>query len=185
MISHRRRNVVDLTAIALGLAIGAILAALLLPLARAQADLPDAGTLDRAALIAPVDAGPAAVAPPPNVEPATVDAGLDLASWIWARFRTGQAGLALIVGLQALGLFAIKRWEWVGRIFPRLTRPRALAAVSSLTGSLATVVPIALAGASFVVPLLVAAGTAVGVFLMPTPTQVAGQTVSSGEAVPT
>ena len=38
MISHRRRNVIDLTAIALGLAIGAILAALLLPLARAEAD---------------------------------------------------------------------------------------------------------------------------------------------------
>lgn len=37
MISHRRRNVIDLTAIALGLAIGAILAALLLPLARAEA----------------------------------------------------------------------------------------------------------------------------------------------------
>lgn len=184
MISSRRRNLTDLSAIAIGLLIGLILAALLLPMARAEAEI-DAGALDRAALIAPVDAGPAVVAPPPSVEPATVDAGLDLASWLWQRFRTGQAGLALIVGLQALGLFAIKRWEWVGRIFPRLTRPRALAAVSSLTGSLATVVPIALAGASFVVPLLVAAGTAVGVFLMPTPTQVAGQTVPSGEAVPT
>jgi len=188
MISRHRRNVIDLSAVAIGLLIGLILAALLLPLAKAEADagppvaLVDAGTVDR---IVAADHAPAIVAAPPTVEPASVDEGLSLASWLWQRFRTGQATAAMIVMLQVLGLAAIKRWAWVGARLPRLTRGRALAAVSSLTGSLATIAPLALAGSAVGNALGGAVLAAVGVYLLPAPAQIAGQTVPSGEAVPT
>ena len=144
--------------------------------------LVDAGTVDR---IVAADHAPPVIAAPPTVEPASVDEGLSLASWLWQRFRTGQATAAVIVLLQVLGLAAIKRWAWVGARLPRLTRGRALAAVSSLTGSLATIAPLALAGAAVGNALGEAVLAAVGVYLLPAPAQIAGQTVPSGEAVPT
>lgn len=164
----------------------------------ARMALADAGPpldLDAGPPVALVDAGvdrivaadhaPAVIAAPPTVEPASVDEGLSLASWLWQRFRTGQATAAVIVLLQVLGLAAIKRWAWVGARLPRLTRGRALAAVSSLTGSLATIAPLALAGAAVGNALGGAVLAAVGVYLLPAPAQIAGQTVPSGEAVPT
>ena len=45
MISRHRRNVIDLSAVAIGLLIGLILAALLLPLAKAEADARQPGKL--------------------------------------------------------------------------------------------------------------------------------------------
>lgn len=188
MISRHRRNVIDLSAVAIGLLIGLILAALLLPLAKAEADagppvaIVDAGVIDR--VVASDHAAPT-IAPPPPVEPTTVTEGADLATWIWSRFRNGQAGAGLIVLLQAVGLLAIRRWSWVSLRLPRLVRGKALAAVSSFTGALATLVPIAVAGAPIATPLIGAVIAAIGVYLYPTPTQIAGQTVPSGEAVPT
>lgn len=131
-------------------------------------------------------ADPGAVRPPPpNVEPSTVAEGADLASWIWSRFRNGQAGAAAIVLLQALGLLAIKRWSWVSLRLPLLVRGKALAAVSSLTGGLGTLAPLAIAGAPIATPLVGVVLAAVGVYLLPAPAQIAGQTVPSSEAVPT
>jgi hypothetical protein len=174
MISHRHFPTL------LGAIIGATLVLVYLwaRLAMADAGPPvpvlDAGVVDR--VVAADHAAPV-VAAPPSVEPATIDDGLSLASWLWERWRTGQAGVAIVVALQALGLLAIRRWAWVSRALPRLTRGKALAAVSAFVGSLATVVPVALAGASVVVPLALAAITSVGVYLMPAPTQIAGETV--------
>ncbi len=184
MIAHHRSTLISAL-----LGAGIVLLYLWARAAYAEADDPpplvvDAGSLDRAALIAPVDAGQAMPAPP-SVEPASVGDGLDLASWIWTRFRNGQAGAGLIVALQALGLLAVRRWAWVSARLPRLVRGKALAAVSSLTGALATLVPLAVAGAPIVTPLVGAVIAAIGVYLYPTPTQIAGQTVPSGEAVPT
>ena len=144
---------------------------------------PDAATVDR--VVAADHAAPSIAPAPPPVEPATIGEGADLASWIWSRFRNGQAGAGLIVLLQAVGLFAIRRWAWVSTKLPRLVRPKALAAVSSFTGALATLVPIAIAGAPIATPLIGAVLAAIGVYLYPAPVQIAGQTVPSGEAVPT
>lgn len=174
MISHRHFPTL------IGAIVGATLVLVYLWARLAMADAGpvdtalDAGVIDR--VVAADHAAPA-IAPPPAVEPQSVDDGLALADWLWTRFRTGQAGVALVVALQALGLFAIRRWAWVSRILPRLTRGKALAAVSAFVGSLATVVPVALAGASVVVPMALAVITSVGVYLMPAPTQVAGETV--------
>ena len=152
------------------------------PLDAGQA-LPPAPAIDR---VVAADHAPPSLAPaPPPVEPATIGEGADLASWIWSRFRNGQAGAGLIVLLQAVGLFAIRRWAWVSQRLPRLMRPKALAAVSSFTGALATLVPIAIAGAPIATPLIGAVLAAIGVYLYPAPVQIAGQTVPSGEAVPT
>ena len=151
---------------------------------RAQvAELYDAGPVDP--VVAADHAAPSLAPAPPPVEPATIGEGADLASWIWSRFRNGQAGAGLIVLLQAVGLFAIRRWAWVSTRLPRLVRPKALAAVSSFTGALATLVPIAIAGAPIATPLIGAVLAAIGVYLYPAPVQIAGQTVPSGEAVPT
>jgi len=151
---------------------------------RAQvAELYDAGPVDR--VVAADHALPAVAPAPPPVDPATIGEGADLASWIWSRFRNGQAGAGLIVLLQAVGLFAIRRWAWVSAKLPRLVRPKALAAVSSFTGALATLVPIAIAGAPIATPLIGAVLAAIGVYLYPAPVQIAGQTVPSGEVVPT
>ena len=169
-----------------GAIIGAILVslAILALTARAEADPPDAGpSLDRAALIVstpPVDAGTVA----PVVAPQTIDEGLGLARWVWAQFRAGRVAPALTVLLQALGLLAIARWSWVAARLPRLTRGKALAAVSSLTASLAGLVPLAVDGAPVGGSLAMAVVAAVGVYLLPGPRVVAGQTVPSGE-VPT
>lgn len=162
----------------------------------------DAGQLSPApvAAVEPLDAGPPptidrvvladhavpAITPaPPPAEPTTVSEGADLASWIWSRFRNGQASAGLIVLLQAIGLASIRRWAWVSAKLPRLVRPKALAAVSSFTGALATLVPLAIAGAPIATPLIGAILAAIGVYLYPAPVQIAGQTVPSGEAVPT
>ncbi len=183
MIAHYRSTVISAL-----LGAGIVLLYLWARAAFAAADDPpmvalDAGVVDRVVL---ADHAAPAVAPaPPPVEPATIGEGADLASWIWSRFRNGQAGAGLIVLLQAVGLFAIRRWAWVSAKLPRLMRPKALAAVSSFTGALATLVPIAIAGAPIATPLIGAVLAAIGVYLYPAPVQIAGQTVPSGEAVPT
>lgn len=137
------------------------------------------GAADR--VVASDHALPTPMSTPPSVDLLTVSDGFELASWIWLRFKNGQAAAGLIVALQAIGLFAIRRWSWVSLRLPRLVRGKALAAVSSFTGTLATLVPVAVAGAPVATPLAGAVLAAVGVYLMPTPTMIAGQTVPSGE----
>lgn len=172
-----------------GALIGAVLVTVAILALTARADaLPDAGpSLDRAALIVstpPVDAGPVDAGPvaSPTVEPRTVDEGIGLARWVWGEFRAGRVAPALTVLLQALGLLAIARWTWVSARLPRLVRGKALAAVSSLTGTLAGLVPLAVAGSPVGGPLALALITAVGVFLLPGPKEVAGQTVPGAVA---
>ena len=113
MISSRRRNLTDLSAIAIGLLIGLILAALLLPMARAQADLPDAGTLDRAVLIAPapVDAPADDPPPPAKVKPGLVARGLDLAGPLG---RLALGGIACLLVARLLSWQRAKR-GWLRR----------------------------------------------------------------------
>jgi hypothetical protein len=136
----------------------------------------DAGVIDRVVAADHADRA-APVAAPPPVEPATVDEGLTLGRWVWAQFRAGRVAPALIVLLHLLGLVAIRRWSWVARRLPRLTRGRALAAVSSLTGSLAALTPLVATDAALAGPLYGAIAAAVGVYLLPGPTQIAGETV--------
>lgn len=172
MITHLRSTLI-------GWAIGsAIILLTVAILSRTSWGAPEP-PIDRAALVVS-DAPP--VSAPPSVAPATVDEGQDLAQWVWDQFRAGRAALALIVGLQALGLVAIKRWAWVSQVFPRLKRGKALAATSSLVGSLAGLAPLAIAGASPWSGLVIAIGAAIGVYLLPGPAEVAGETVPSGAA---
>ena len=174
MIIHHKPTVV-------GALIGAtlVIAYLWIRAATAQpapVDL-DAGVstaaLDRAALVTAPDAGVAA----PPVEPRTIDEGFALGRWVWAQLKAGHVAPALIVLLQAIGLFAVRRWAWVSTRLPRLVRGKALAAVTSLTGSLAALVPLAVGGAAVAGPLVGALIAAVGVYLMPGPVEAAGQTV--------
>lgn len=96
-----RNHAVTLLVFAVSLVLSWLLLARL-----AAADI-DAGQMVPVAAVEPLDAGPPptvdhivladhaapAVTPaPPPVEPATVSEGADLASWIWSRFRNGQAG---------------------------------------------------------------------------------------------
>ena len=112
MISSRRRNLTDLSAIAIGLLIGLILAALLLPMARAQADLPDAGTLDRAALLAPAPADVPPDDPPPAAKsPGIVARALDAAGPLG---RLALGGIACLLAARLLAWQRAKR-GWLRR----------------------------------------------------------------------
>ena len=119
MISRHRRNVIDLSAVAIGLLIGLILAALLLPLAKAEADavppvaLVDAGTdpivvSDHAVhLVAPSDDPP----PVAKAAPSAVDRILDVAGPV------GRGALGGIACLAVAWLLARARdrWGWLRR----------------------------------------------------------------------
>ena len=118
MISRHRRNVIDLSAVAIGLLIGLILAALLLPLAKAEADagppvaLVDAGAVDRVVasdhavhLVAPSDD------PPPATKPGSslADRVLEVAGPV------GRGALGGIACLAVAWLLARARdrWGWL------------------------------------------------------------------------
>ena len=117
MISRHRRNVIDLSAVAIGLLIGLILAALLLPLAKAEADagpsvaLVDAGAdpivvSDHAVhLVAPSD-DPSPVAKP---GPSLADRVLEIAGPV------GRGALGGIACLAVAWLLARARdrWGWL------------------------------------------------------------------------
>jgi len=114
MISSRRRNVIDLSAIAIGLLIGLILAALLLPLAKAEAD---AGPVDP---IVAADHAPRPVAalavpddPPPAAKPtpSLVARGLDLAGPLG---RLALGGIACLLVARLLAWQRAKR-GWLRR----------------------------------------------------------------------
>lgn len=172
----------------LGAAIGAAIVTIAILALSARAE--DAGPPIDAPIVladgtpAAAVATPDAVAEPvqagPVVEPTTVSEASELASWIWARFRGGQASAALTVLLHAVALSLIKRKEWVAIRFPWLVRRRTLAALTSFTGATATIVPLAVEGAPVGVALLGAALAAIGVYMFPAPVEVAGQTVPSG-----
>ena len=114
MISSRRRNVTDLSAIAIGLLIGLILAALLLPLAKAEAD---AGPVDPvvaadhaprpvAALAVPDDPPPAAK-PTPSLVAKALDAAGPLG-------RLALGGIACLLVARLLSWQRAKR-GWLRR----------------------------------------------------------------------
>ena len=114
MMSRHRRNVVDLSAVAIGLLIGLILAALLLPLAKAQAD---AGPVDP---IVAADHEPHPVAalavpdePPPPAKPAPglVARGLDAAGPLG---RLALGGIACLLVARLLSWQRAKR-GWLRR----------------------------------------------------------------------
>lgn len=142
------------------------------------ADGPAVGT--PAAAVATQDAVADPVQAGPVVEPTTVSEAGGLASWIWARFKGGQASAALTVLLHAGALSLIKRKDWVAIRLPWLVKRRTLAALTSFTGATATIVPLAVEGAPVGVALLGAALAAIGVYMFPGPVEVAGQTVPSG-----
>ena len=121
MISSRRRNVTDLSAIAIGLLIGLILAALLLPLAKAEADagpgpiaLVDAGVdpvvaADHA--VRPVAAVPDEPPPPSKAAPGVVAKALDAAGPLG---RLALGGIACLLAARLLAWQRARR-GWLRR----------------------------------------------------------------------
>lgn len=134
MMSRHRRNVVDLSAVAIGLLIGLILAALLLPLARAQAD---AGPVDP---VVAADHAPRPVAvvpdePPPAAKPApgVVDHILDVAGPVGRGALGGIACLA-VAWLLARGR---ERWGWLRKGAAGNAAATVYAALATFGGVLA------------------------------------------------
>lgn len=123
MISSRRRNVIDLSALAIGLLIGLILAALLLPLARAEAD----AAPPVAAPVAALDAGPVEpvvaadhairpVAAPVDPPPAPSKGGTSFVDDALA--IAGPVGRGALGGIACLAVAWIlararDRWGWL------------------------------------------------------------------------
>ncbi len=119
MISRHRRNVIDLSAVAIGLLIGLILAALLLPLAKAQADagppvaLVDAGAdpivaSDHAVhLVAPAEDPPPPAKAPPSLLARAIDAAGPLG-------RLALGGIACLIVARLLSWQRAKR-GWLRR----------------------------------------------------------------------
>ena len=184
MISSRRRNVIDLSAIAIGLLIGLILAALLLPLAKAEADagpgpiaLVDAGVdpvvaADHA--VRPVAAVPDE--PPPTSKPApgVVDHILDVAGPVGRGALGGIACLA-VAWLLARGR---ERWGW-------LRRGAAGNAAATVYAALATFGAVLAVGGSVGAGLTAVGGAmAAGMALVRDPATVRGE-AKAGEEVPT
>ena len=119
MISSRRRNVIDLSALAIGLMIGLILAALLLPLAKAEADAgPPVAALD-AGPVDPVVAADHAirsVAAPVDLPPAPSKGGtsvLDDALAIAGPVGRGALGGIACLAVAWLLARARDRWGWL------------------------------------------------------------------------
>ena len=114
MMSRHRRNVVDLSAIVFGLLLGLILAALLLPLAKAQADAPsldpivaaDHAPHPVAALAVPDDPPPAAK-PTPGLVARALDAAGPLG-------RLALGGIACLLAARLLAWQRAKR-GWLRR----------------------------------------------------------------------
>jgi len=136
MMSRHRRNVVDLSAIAIGLLLGLILAALLLPLAKAQAD---AGPVDP---IVAADHAPRPVAalavpdePPPAAKeaPGVVDHVLDVAGPVGRGALGGIACLA-VAWLLARGR---ERWGWLRKGAAGNAAATVYAALATFGGVLA------------------------------------------------
>lgn len=121
MISSRRRNVIDLSAIAIGLLIGLILAALLLPLAKAEADAGppplglDAGVIDRVVAAdhapRPVAAVPDEVPPAAKPAPGVVARALDAAGPLG---RLALGGIACLLAARLLAWQRARR-GWLRR----------------------------------------------------------------------
>ena len=121
MISSRRRNVIDLSALAIGLLIGLVLAALLLPLAKAEADagpgpiaLVDAGVdpvvaADHA--VRPVAAVPDEPPPPSKAAPGVVAKALDAAGPLG---RLALGGIACLLAARLLAWQRARR-GWLRR----------------------------------------------------------------------
>lgn len=111
MISSRRRNVVDLTAIALGLAIGAILAALLLPPARAEAGPSPDPIVAADHAVRPVAAAPDESPPAAKPAPGLVAKALDAAGPLG---RLALGGVACLLVARLLSWQRAKR-GWLRR----------------------------------------------------------------------
>ena len=165
MISHRRRNVVDLTAIALGLAIGAILAALLLPLARAEAGpSPD-----------PVVAADHAVRPVAKPAPGLVVKALDAAGPLG---RLALGGIACLLVARLLSWQRAKR-GWLRRGWTGNAAAAGYGALVAFGGVLAL-------GGSVESGLVAVGGaTFAGLGLAADPETARRPKVETGEEVPT
>ena len=174
MISHRRRNVIDLTAIALGLAIGAILAALLLPLARAEAGPSPDPIVAADHAVRPVAAVPDEPPPPSKAAPGVVDHVLDVAGPVGRGALGGIACLA-VAWLLARGR---ERWGW-------LRRGAAGNAAATVYAALATFGAVLAVGGSVGAGLTAVGGAmAAGMALVRDPATVRGE-AKAGEEVPT
>ena len=184
MISRHRRNVVDLTAIAIGLMIGLILAALLLPLAKAEADAGppvaalDAGPVDPVVaadhairpVAAPVDPPPAAK-PAPSLVARILDA-------------VGPLGRLALGGLACLGFARLLAWQRAKRGW--LRRGWAGNAAASVYAALVAFGGVLALGGSIQSGLLSVGGAAfVGMGLAKDPETARAPAAGPGEEVPT
>ena len=186
MISRHRRNVVDLTAIAIGLLIGLILAALLLPLAKAEADAgPPVAALD-AGPVDPVVAADHAirsVAAPVDPPPAPSKGGtsvLDDALAIAGPVGRGALGGIACLAVAWLLARARDRWGW-------LRKGAAGNAAATVYAALATFGAVVAVGGSVGAGLTAVGGAmAAGMALGKDPATVRAPAVASGEVeVPT
>ena len=176
MISSRRRNVIDLSALALGLLLGLVLASLLLPalLPSAHAQGVDAVVaLRTVATVAPADA--------PDPPPSMLDQALDAAGPLG---RLALGGIACLLAARLLAWQRAKRkWlrrGWVGNAaaasYGSLV---AFGGVLALGGSISSGL-IAIGGATFAGLGLARDSETARVEPLPV-----ARVVSSGEDVPT
>ena len=175
MISHRRRNVVDLTAIALGLAIGAILAALLLPLARAEAGPSPDPIVAADHAPRPVAAVPDDPPPPSKAAPGVVAKALDAAGPLG---RLALGGIACLLVARLLSWQRAKR-GWLRRGWTGNAAAAGYGALVAFGGVLAL-------GGSIESGLVAVGGaTFAGLGLAADPETARRPKVETGEEVPT
>jgi len=186
MISRHRRNVVDLTAIAIGLLIGLVLAALLLPRARAEADAGppivayDAGPVDP--VVAADHAAPAhLVDAPPDPPPAAKPAPSILDDALAIAGPVGRGALGGIACLAVAWLLARARdrWGW-------LRKGAAGNAAATVYAALATFGAVLAVGGSVGAGLTAVGGAmAAGMALGRDPATARREAAGPGEEVPT
>lgn len=111
MISRHRRNVVDLSAVAIGLLIGLILAALLLPLAKAEAGPAPDPIVAADHAVRPVAAVPDESPPAAKPAPGVVARALDAAGPLG---RLALGGIACLLAARLLAWQRAKR-GWLRR----------------------------------------------------------------------
>lgn len=111
MISRHRRNVVDLSAVAIGLLIGLILAALLLPLAKAEADVASDPIVAADHAVRPVAAVADEPSPAAKPAPGVVARALDAAGPLG---RLALGGIACLLTARLLAWQRAKR-GWLRR----------------------------------------------------------------------
>lgn len=175
MISHRRRNVVDLTAIALGLAIGAILAALLLPLARAEAGPSPDPVVAADHAVRPVAAVHDETAPVAKPAPGLVAKALDAA---------GPLGRLALGGIACLLVARLLSWQRAKRGW--LRRGLAGNAAAAGYGALVAFGGVLALGGSIESGLVAVGGaTFAGLGLAADPETARRAKVETGEEVPT